>query len=87
MDTNLSGAETQALRALDDGEDRVRVLSGVIDTAAETISKLIKNAKGYKRFIFTGGVMSNSEIRKKAEQTCFGLGAECIVSGKAILQR
>ena len=82
LQTNLSGAETQVLRALDDGEDSARVLSGVIDTAAETISQLIKNAKGYKRFIFTGGVMSNSLIRKKAEQTCFGLGAECIIAEK-----
>jgi N6-L-threonylcarbamoyladenine synthase len=82
LEANLSGAETQALRALEAGEDSARVLSGVIDTAAETISKLIKNAAGYKRFIFTGGVMSNSVIRKTAEQTCFEAGAECIIAEK-----
>ncbi len=82
LEVNLSGAETQALRALEAGEDSTKVLSGVIDTTAETISKLIENASDYEKFIFTGGVMSNSAIRKKAEQACSEIGAECIIAEK-----
>ncbi len=82
LEANLSGAETQALRALEAGKDNAEVLSGVIDTVAETISALIENASGYKNFIFAGGVMSNSVIRSKAEQTCAKAGAECILTDK-----
>ena len=80
LETNLSGAETQVLRALEQGKDKNRVLSGVIDTSARTIAGLVKNAKGYDKFIFTGGVMSNSIIRRSVEEVCEDINAECIIA-------
>ena len=82
LDANLSGAETQALRALAAGEDIVNVLSGVIDTAAETIYRLTVNTEGADGVIFTGGVMANSIIRQRAEQACREINAECILTKK-----
>lgn len=82
LETNLSGAETQALRALEQGKDKIKVLSGVIDTVAKTICCLINNAKGYDRFIFTGGVMSNTTIRGKVENACKDIDAECVLVDK-----
>lgn len=79
--TNLSGAETQSLRALEDGRDKAEVCSGVIDCVAATLSLMIKNAD-YKRFIFTGGVMCNEVVRESVAKTCFEIGAECILTDK-----
>ncbi len=78
---NLSGAETQSLRALDSGHDKASVCSGVIDCVATTISQLIINAD-YDRFIFTGGVMCNEVIRDSVAETCAEIGADCILTDK-----
>ena len=80
LSANLSGAETQAIRALEAGEDKTEVLSGVIDTAAQTIAELVKNASAYDKFIFTGGVMANGIIRKKMQNTCAKINSECILA-------
>lgn len=81
MKANLSGAETQAKRALENGVDKVKVLSGVIDCAAETLCKLTKNA-GAQRYIFTGGVMANRVIRQRVSRICTEIGSECIIADK-----
>lgn len=81
LKANLSGAETQAKRALEAGVDRVKVLSGVIDCVAQTICRLAKNA-GAKRYIFTGGVMANSVIRQRVSETCTEINSKCIIADK-----
>ena len=78
---NLSGAETQAKRALENGAGKAGVLSAVIDCCAETILRLIKNAY-FDKYIFTGGVMANSVIRKRVREVCKELGTECIIAEK-----
>jgi len=79
--TNLSGAETQSLRALQSGKDIASVCSGVIDCVSETLSQLINNA-GFDKYIFTGGVMCNDIIREKVAKTCGETGAMCILTDK-----
>ena len=85
LSANLSGAETQALRMLKNGFDKAQVCSGVIDTVAETLARLTVNAAaeaGIKRFLFTGGVICNSEIRRRLESACNEIGAEAIFAQK-----
>lgn len=70
---NLSGAETQAQRRLQNGEDPASVCSAAIDCAAETVVRLLVNAAGVaglKSFLFTGGVICNTIIRDKIENLC-----------------
>lgn len=81
MYANLSGAETQSLRALVDGKDVSSVLSGVIDCVAKTLSQLVKNA-AMDKFIFTGGVMCNRSIRESVKKACKEVGANCILANK-----
>lgn len=81
LKANLSGAETQAKRALEAGADRIKVLSGVIDCTAETLCRLTKNA-GLERYIFTGGVMANSVIRQRVSETCKEMNSKCIIAEK-----
>ena len=81
LNTNLSGAETQSLRALADGCDIASVISGVIDCVAQTLSRLIQNAS-MDKFIFTGGVMCNDIIREAVKKTCNDISAECILTDK-----
>ena len=85
LSANLSGAETQALRMLEAGCDKAQVCSGVIDSAAETLAKLIVNTSaemGNRRFLFTGGVICNSIIRRRLESACSEMGAEAIFTQK-----
>lgn len=82
---NLSGAETQAMRRLESGEDAAFVCSAVIDCAAQTIAALAKNAAekfGFDQFIFTGGVMRSNIIRAYAEKICAENGISCITAQK-----
>lgn len=79
--TNLSGAETQSLRALEDGRNKTSVCSGVIDCVSQTLSQLVRNAD-YNKFIFTGGVMCNEVIRETVRKTCREISAECILTDK-----
>ena len=81
LNTNLSGAETQSLRALSDGHSKASVCSGVIDCVAATLLQMIANAD-YDRFLFTGGVMCNQVIRDSVAKTCTDIGAECILTDK-----
>ncbi len=79
LHANLSGAETQALRRLADGEEPGTVCSAVFDCVAETLARLISNlaaAQGLTRFILSGGVMAGAVIRERLEQ----LGGEQDVS-------
>lgn len=86
LNTNLSGAETQALRTLEDGKDMAYVLSGVIDCVSETLAILIRNASketGIKKFLFTGGVICNRIIREKIQSICTQTGLDYITADKA----
>lgn len=79
LSVNLSGAETQAMRMLENGCDKAKVCSGVIDSAAETLARLTVNAAaetGFKRFLFTGGVICNGIIRKRLEAACAEIGVQ-----------
>lgn len=68
LHTNLSGAETQALRRIEAGEDAAEVCSAVFDCVAETLSRLISNAAdaaGSSGMILSGGVIAGAVIRKR----------------------
>ena len=83
LSANLSGAETQAMRMLSAGADAAYVCSGVIDCVAQTLIRLLVNAKNEARldkFIFTGGVICNTIIREKIQQTCLELGCFCVLA-------
>lgn len=85
LSANLSGAETQAMRLLNDGCDVADVCSGVIDCASTTLVKLTRNAikeHGFKKFVFTGGVICNRIIREDLLKTCDELDAKCIIAQK-----
>ncbi len=85
LSANLSGAETQALRMLEQGADKDDVLSAVIDCSADTIIQLIKNAAkdtNIKNFIFTGGVICNTIIREKITKVCAQNGYGCVLAQK-----
>ncbi|MGI5849720.1 MAG: hypothetical protein ACOX8Q_06615 [Christensenellales bacterium] len=86
LNANLSGAETQAIRLLQDGRSAAYVCSGVIDCVARTLTQLIKNAAkitGLEKFIFTGGVICNNIIREKLNKACQAGGFQCILAQKA----
>jgi len=81
---NLSGAETQAMRMLESGEDKAKMLSGVIDCAAQTLAALVRNAaEAFDRFIFTGGVVCNEVIRNVLAEQCVALGAQAVFAQKS----
>ena len=85
LNANLSGAETQALRLLQNGRSAPYVCSGVIDCVAAALSKLVQNAAektGSGKFIFTGGVICNKIIRKKIEDTCAKNNYDCFMTKK-----
>ncbi|NLT97127.1 MAG: hypothetical protein GXW96_03065 [Christensenellaceae bacterium] len=68
LHANLSGAETQALRRLKDGEDPAEVCSAVFDCVAETLARLIAHATeelGLSRFMLSGGVIAGTVIRER----------------------
>ena len=81
MTANLSGAETQAMRRLEAGEDVISVCSAVIDCVAQTLGCLLCNTAaqtGLTRFLFTGGVMKNDVIRQYLSETCAQHGLDAI---------
>lgn len=85
LNVNLSGAEAQAMRLLQNGAGISHVCSGVIDCAAETLIKLADNAAeetNIKKFIFTGGVICNRIIRGKLKDHCGRKGYEYIMANK-----
>ncbi len=85
LTANLSGAETQAQRRLESGEDAALVCSGAIDCAAETLAALLVNAAdscGFKSFLFTGGVICNTIIRENIENTCDKNGLAAVFAKK-----
>lgn len=86
LSVNLSGAETQAIRMLQNSEDISHVCSGVIDCSAQTLIKLTDNAAAetnIKKFIFTGGVICNRIIREKLKAHCAVMNYSCILADRA----
>ncbi len=85
LGSNLSGAEAQAKRLLEEGAEHSFVFSGVIDCVGETLARLVNNAAlktNIKKFIFTGGVICNRIIRKKLLDVCGSNGFECMLADK-----
>ena len=73
LGANLSGAETQAMRRLEAGEEPAKVCSAVIDCTAATLGQLVINAgkvANSRDFLFTGGVMRNGIIRDYIDNIC-----------------
>ncbi len=84
---NLSGAETQAMRRLQSGEDAASVCSSAIDCAAETLARLVVHAaqlKGLQSFLFTGGVICNTIIREYIEKACVNKGLGYLFAQKEL---
>ncbi len=82
---NLSGAETQAMRMIAEGMDPAKVCSGAIDCSAETLGLLVRHTAeqyGFHRFLFTGGVICNSVIRKHLQDICKPIGVASIFAQK-----
>ena len=68
LGANLSGAETQALRRIEAGEDAADVCSAVFDCVGKTLSRLAANAaeaSGCSSLILSGGVIAGSVIRER----------------------
>ena len=68
LQANLSGAETQALRRIESGEDAADVCSAVFDCVADTLSRLAANAvdvTGCGSMILSGGVIAGAVIRER----------------------
>ncbi len=85
LKANLSGAETQAMRLLENGCDRASVFSGVLDCAAETLAGLTGNALEQTksgRFLFTGGVICNRIVRERLQKACEDRAAQAIFAQK-----
>jgi len=83
LHANLSGAETQALRRLADGEDPAEVCSAAFDCVAETLSRLIVHAAeelGLNRFILSGGVIAGTVIRERLSDIAQGKGIGLILT-------
>jgi len=84
---NLSGAETQALKRLEKGEDAADVCGSVIDCAADTLARLLTNTAekcGLSRFLFTGGVICNTIIREKIDEICERDGFHSVFAQKRL---
>jgi len=67
LSCSLSGAETQAQRVLQSGEDRAEVAYGIYDCLARTLSKLIQNTAaetGCRDVLLSGGVASSLLLRE-----------------------
>lgn len=85
LSANLSGAETQAQRRLQNGEAAALVCSSAIDCAAQTLTKLLVNAAklcNLKSFLFTGGVICNTIIRENIQNTCDKNGLAAVFAKK-----
>ena len=83
LQANLSGAETQGLKRLAEGEDAPAVCSAVFDCVAEILGHLVRHAastRGLSRFIMTGGVMAGSVIREHINKTCESMGLDCVLA-------
>jgi N6-L-threonylcarbamoyladenine synthase len=86
MNANLSGAEAQAKRLIEEGDEASYVFSGVIDCVAETLIRMVKNVvneTNIQKFVFTGGVICNRIIREKILDACTRGGYECTMAQKA----
>jgi N6-L-threonylcarbamoyladenine synthase len=86
LSVNLSGAEAQAKRLLQEGREPSFVFGGVIDCCAQTLARVAVNAAketDIKKFVFTGGVICNTIIREKLTGICAENGYDYIVALKA----
>lgn len=83
LHANLSGAETQALRRLVDGEDPADVCSAAFDCVTETLARLIAHAAeelGLNRFILSGGVIAGMVIRERLSAIAQGKSIDLILT-------
>ncbi len=83
LHANLSGAETQALRRLESGEDTTDVCSAVFDCVAETLTRLAENAadeSGCGRMIMSGGVIAGEVIRERLAEAAQKAGLRLILT-------
>ncbi len=87
LSANLSGAETQAMRRLEQGEDSALVCSSVIDCVSETLVRLIRNTyqiSGIRSFLFTGGVICNTIIRENIQKECVQRSLDFVFAQRAL---
>lgn len=95
MNANLSGLENMAKKLYDETKDKARVGAFVFNYIGETLSALrgaYEERYGSSAFVFAGGVMSNSIIRKRLSSHARSYFAEPSLStdnavGIAILAR
>jgi N6-L-threonylcarbamoyladenine synthase len=83
LSANLSGAETQAIRRIANGEDISLVCSAAFDCVADTLGRLIVNASdalNLDRFILSGGVIAGSVIRDRLMNVGQGKGLTLILT-------
>jgi N6-L-threonylcarbamoyladenine synthase len=83
LHANLSGAETQALRRLKDGEDPAEVCSAAFDCVVETLARLVAHAAeelGLCRFIMSGGVIAGKVIRERLSEIAQEKGIHLILT-------
>ena len=70
---SLSGAETAARRALDEGRPAAEVAYGIYDLLARTLTKLLTNAarqQGERPVLLCGGVASSLLLRELLRVRC-----------------
>ena len=70
---SLSGAESAARRALDQGRTAAEVAYGIYDLLARTMTKLLSNAarqQGERPVLLCGGVASSLLLRELLKQRC-----------------
>ena len=75
---SFSGAETKAVKALEDGEDPAETAYSVYDLITRTLTKVIENAMeadGIKDFLLAGGVASSALLRSMLIERTRGSGA------------
>ncbi len=83
LHANLSGAETQALRRIEAGEDVMEVCSAVFDCVADTLSRLVTNAADTSscgRMILSGGVIAGAVIRERLTEAAEKRGIRLILT-------
>ncbi len=83
LHANISGAETQAMRRIEAGEDAADVCSAVFDCVADTLSRLAGNmvqTLGVKHVILSGGVIAGAVIRKCLKEAAGKEGVRLILT-------
>lgn len=87
---SLSGAETAARRALEQGRPAAEVAFGVYDLLARTLTKLLANGAqkyGQRPVLLCGGVASSQLLRELLKERCelpLFFGESCFSSDNAV---